>query len=310
MTHTAIPRQISLLLARKFSTVLPYPNPIASRLLSISSNELNSAFSQLDTSICNVLDRDKLYGIFGSQLPNVFHVLCSGESLPKTMPLIREDEGTVAVNLSGIIGSNFTFYFVETFGEKQPVLKRIHAKVLSSVKPKYVIAKNINEGWIDLEALSRLLHPNKLYCIKDTQSPFGFHRWLKSSAENFSRALYDSDRKFFISSIQSITLILDFLSLLGIQKVVLHGFDGYGTHYYATPEFSAPLFLQTEELMADMMSIKLTSNSTERAHRTSQIRHMQALLPSIVSRLQDRGTSLYLAKKIGAYKNILSHYWE
>ena len=306
----AMIKQFLLLLARKLSTTLPYPNPIAARLLSTASNELNATFSQLDTSDVNVLDRDKLCSIFSSPLPKVFHILCSGESLPKTMPLIRDNEGTVALNLSGIIGSNFTFYFIETFGEKEPEFKRIQAAVLNSVNPKYVIAKNIDEGLIDLVELGRFLSPNKLYCTRDAQSPFGFYPSLKSSVENFSRALYDSDRKFFLRSIQSTTLILDFLSLLGIQKIILHGFDGYGSHYYATPEFVTPKFLKTEELTADMTAIKLMSNSTEREVRTSQIRHMQALLPCIISRLQDRGTSLYLAQKIGAYCNIIPHYWE
>ena len=305
-------RQIHSVLAHKISTILPHPNPIASYLLSCSSNELNTSFSRLDTSFCNVLDRDILYSQFDSGLPKVFHVLCSGESLPKTLPLIRDDEGTAALNLSGILGSDLTFYFIESFqygGQRQSALKRIQTAILNAQKPQYVIAKSLDAGYIDLRALSNLLSPNKLYCIRDAQCPFGFIPWLKSSADGFSKVLYEPGRSFFIRSIQSITLILDFLSLLGTQKIILHGFDGHGSHYYAIPEFVAPSFLQTKELQADMMLLTSSSNSTCRAIRTSQIRHLTALLPFIISRLRSRGSSLYLAKEIGAYREVIPHYW-
>ena len=186
----------------------------------------------------------------------VCHILGSGASLNISKKKIAPTDFVIGINFSGVSLLHSDIYITETCTEKTAVQKEkteiLKKCITHSVLPRggIVLYKNLWSGNLDRGMIASLTYDKK-YVLKDIfYSRYGKECRSEKDLRKFCNELFrnslGSDYLYQYGS--SPCGALDLAARLGFSKIVLHGQDFGGPHFFSVEDYNWPVWLTDREI--------------------------------------------------------------
>ena len=184
---------------------------------------------------CRFYTSEKLCKIFSFNNEKVCHIVGSGWSLNHSKDIIREEDFVVGFNFSAFADIKFDAYFIELAGSKFHFESIIQYMLLDEVvfpSVKNVFFKNIWEKKNDLDMMIKF-YKDKLIFLKDIL----LYTKEVGDAYRIVENMLQMDKKYVKQICSSVLAIISIASLSGFNRIVLHGIDFYGPHFFDMSDF-------------------------------------------------------------------------
>ncbi|NCC05175.1 MAG: hypothetical protein EOM37_14330 [Proteobacteria bacterium] len=223
---------------------------------------------------------------------SVCHILGSGYSLNNSLSVIDSSKDfVIGFNFSGLAYHYSDIYFIEIANETNDV-SRAQFKLWKYLKNKFkdtiFVFKNVAEEKNSVRSINKL-YKNEVLYLKDAIVCIDNSRSL-----NFFSDIVLGDNLFLKNQMQTISSTIVAISIaykIGFKKIILHGVDFTGPHFYDVSSFN------DSEL--EFIRNIISSNSTicyEEKHKTNTgiVSHEDFLL-HLRGKLRKKGVFLEAA---------------
>ena len=173
------------------------------------------------------------------------HIICSGYSaLNSTHKVKIGSDYVIGFGFGGLIDLPFNLYMVEfgTFEKKYAGQSVLYAELIqrfAAGRIKKIYFKNIWEGKIDPNFLSKTYGPD-VCVLKDFLMP----EWQMHVSKGFeslvARAFFIERGEYIAQWGSTALTAVNIAFRLGFPRIVLHGFDGVGPHFFSINDIGAP----------------------------------------------------------------------
>ncbi|MBU4524539.1 MAG: hypothetical protein KUA37_13475 [Desulfomicrobium sp.] len=222
----------------------------------------------------------------------VCHVLGSGYSLNDSLSLIdSEKDFVIGFNFSGLAYRNSDLYFIEICNNYNVVSKAqyiLWRHLCSSGKKTQYIFKNIAERHNCIFNIDKK-YGNKVLYLKDAIVGLDDVKSL-----NFFSKMLLCNSVLFSNQVQSISTAITAVALaykIGFKKIILHGIDFSGPHFYDIVKFSD---VQCELIRRIICSTKVFNYTKMHQTNLGLVTH-EELLIYLKEKLLSRGVVLEAA---------------
>lgn len=188
---------------------------------------------------CKILHAANVYSRLEKENHRTCHIIGSGWSLSNGLHKIRKDDFVMGFNFAGYADVHFDFYFVEFCGFSNELLKNKSALQINLIQnfiskdTKNIFFKNLWEDKNDILSISKIY--KNFFIIKDYLLDTKNIR-----KEHLISTLLFKDNHYIKQAYStSITCILTAYHS-GFKKIILHGIDFIGPHFFKLPEFNNP----------------------------------------------------------------------
>ena len=244
------------------------------------------------------------------------HILCSGESLLKTIHFIDKDDFVIGCNFSGLISQKENIHFFS------------HAQIENNVPtPTTALTiKMANNMKVDKFIWSNLSNLNSSSKYKK-KYPFTYklvnEKFITDHFYMIDAVMPNVDLKneiliklcaeiaasgktfFFCQYMNSLLSILSLCSSLPFDKFILHGCDIDGIHFYFSPDFVPPFYTNKKELTL----VEKYNANFHRQKNNLSISSIEDLLPFYRSAFLKKKKYIFAANQETGCSRIIPHYY-
>lgn len=193
---------------------------------------------------------------------DVCHILGSGWSLTQGLGSIRDDDFVIGFNFSGIAYQKSDLYFIELatddMDRADASCKQYELWKTLNAYPTVFVFKNILEKYNKISMINDNYGKNVVY-LKD--AVVGCEQGLDE--DEFVDFLFSSEVFFFKNQAQSISTTILCIILAyraGFKKIILHGVDFFGAHFYENTLFANSKFAPNTILKNKSSSMHQTNS--------------------------------------------------
>lgn len=223
---------------------------------------------------------------------SICHILGSGYSLNDSLKIIDSDNDfVIGFNFSGLAYNYSDLYFIEIAAEKNTISKaqfKLWNYLRKKSKNTIFVFKNVSEGKNSVESINKL-YKNEILYLKDVILGINNPKSL-----NFFSNLVLGNSFITQNQVQAISSTIVSIAIaykIGCKKIILHGIDFSGPHFY-------DIFSSNDPELEEIRSM-IYSNSEinyEKKHKTNTflVSHEEFLL-FLRKKLRDKGVCLEAA---------------
>lgn len=249
--------------------------------------------SKLRSSGANCLDRESLLRSIKAcpefDVNKVVHIVASGWSLCRSRDLVDEDSFVIGFNHAAISGLKFDVYFVELGGYENLKLscqfvEMVEKFVLPSTRNVYF--KNLWGRQNDVEFLCDHWKYNCSF-VKDELYLCHNSRDLDEVIDR----IINPRSKYLPQFNSTVVTAIGVATSLGFKKIVVHGLDFGGDHFFFDNQYS-----HLGSLLPERTGVYQKSFREEVIHMTAKGEFgIKAILPILREKLLEGGVALYSA---------------
>ncbi len=177
-----------------------------------------------------------------SMYDHTCHILCSGSSIFDSISIIKSNQFVLGFNSSLALPIHHDLYFMEAYSfNNNTILSALSAlfrQSLISAKPSEILLKNSQSKLIDYDQLLSDISPySNLYLLPDTILPTQTFASIPSSCSTLVKYLLYNKSFYTTQAVLSVYTFIVLACRLGFRKIIIHGFDLSGSHFYCDPRF-------------------------------------------------------------------------
>lgn len=205
-------------------------------MISINHLDRVKTLSKLMTDKgCKFFTSEELCQVFSLNNNKVCHIIGSGWSLNHSKHIIGEKDFVIGFNYSAFADIKFDAYFIELAGSKLRFESIIQYMILNEAVFPYtenIFFKNIWEPKNDLDMMIKF-YRDRIIFIKDILLYTKDEKDAYVIVEN----MLQMDKIYVKQICSSVLALISIAALSGFKKIVLHGIDFYGPHFFDMSEF-------------------------------------------------------------------------
>ena len=255
---------------------------------------------------CKIICPDNIYSRLEKDNHRICHIIGSGWSLNDGLYKIRKDDFVMGFNFAGYADIHFNFYFVEFCGFSNELLKNKSALQINLIQnfiskdTKNIFFKNLWEDKNDIQSISKIY--KDFFIVKDYLLDTKNIR-----REHLVSTLLLKDNSYIKQAHStSITCILTAYHS-GFKKIILHGIDFIGPHFFKLPEFSNPRRLPLPMMKYRHSSIQ-SNNKKQYIIPGHGVYNQAQILGILGDTLKDNNIELMTASAISPSSQLLPIY--
>ncbi len=184
---------------------------------------------------------------------DICHIIASGSSVLDTISIINDKDTVIGFNFSALMPIKFDLYLIESasrsyngpadlMGHDFPELTtKAQSLLIDNLKEDHpeckVILKNILSPMINMSEIQSQKH---LYIdfFLDELNICGLGRFYENNKILCLQEMLFGEYDFILQSETSALTAINIAIKTGFKKIIIHGMDGGGNHFYNTQEFS------------------------------------------------------------------------
>lgn len=179
----------------------------------------------------------------------VCHVLGSGSSVVDTVKDIDEDDSVFTCNFGGLAFERIDLYLLELASSSRRDMSDAQARIIAQTRGEetLVLFKNIWEGKID-PAYAADNYPEPRYLLRDILLPVRGNEAVIENPDAVFGAMFEP-AEYLRQYVTTVFTLVQLAALAGYRRIVVHGLDGKGAHYFHRPEQPGDLAIHLRTLM-------------------------------------------------------------
>jgi len=171
------------------------------------------------------------------------HIIASGGTALETASRVPQSDYTIGFNFSALLPVSFDLYFFEYCNANSRPNRDfsvLQATVIQSNKDiGRLVAKNIWENKLDFKYVKRL-YESAPHLLKDIHLPYWTSKKSRRGSLVYASRLLSLENGY-VRQASTTTLTCICMAInAGFKRVVVHGFDMSGPHFYTHPELAWP----------------------------------------------------------------------
>jgi hypothetical protein len=242
--------------------------------------------------------------IAASRSGNVCHVIASGQSLLQSMDVVRPGvDYVIGFNFAALAPLAFDLYFCEIASERTDLMALVSSAQRALVgeharkRIRQVVFKNLWEGKVDRNYLLRN-YESRTPLLYDILLPS--HALSSGGVCNpLSLASLLARDRCFVRQVYTTTLTAVVVAAhCKFEKIVIHGWDFSGPHFYADSAIEWPGCISSE---ARALLLRGSPKHAE-PHATAEA---SIMVPAFADLLRARGVEVFAASKLSPLSDLL-----
>ena len=205
----------------------------------------------------------------------VCHIIASGSSVLDTIPIINSKDTIIGFNFSALIPIKFDLYLIESASHKYigpanlkghdfpELTTKSQSLLINSLKKNnpecVVILKNILSPMININEIHNQEH---LYIdiFLDELNICGLGNFYENNKLLCLREMLFGKYDFILQSETSVLTAINIAVRTGFKKIIIHGMDGGGSHFYNTQEFVNNIITNENKRTLDLLLSGMTES--------------------------------------------------
>ena len=269
----------------------------------------DSKFSSYGWPRTSRLSVQELIRLSKPSQPKTCHIIASGSSALSSISKIKASDYVIGFNYAALLPLKFNLYFLESCTNKtnkRAILSSLAASLVNTSQIDLLIYKNLWLGFMDYKLVCKLYQP-PYYLLNDLHLPYAALPWSSISCDFVASRLISckiAESGYLMQTITTTFSAIVIALRLGFSKIVIHGFDFGGAHFYSTSCFHWP-----DIVSGEAKEILTSFNSKSLSFHTS-MKFAPPLLISLQKLCNRKGVSIVSASNqsrssvyIGAYED-------